>query len=236
VIWPFGRGGAAARPRPRLSVCVIAQDRAEELAGLLDNLRGVGDEVVVVDGGSRDATPEVARAAGARLVEHPWPGHWGAQKNVAYEAATGDWILNVDTDERVGERLRARLPELVASRRHAFYRLPMYWVVAKGPLRYVRSPQHYPCHVPRLLRNVQEHRYVADGRLHPTYPPEVVRRMKKVHGAHLFHLLFMLRSREAIEARMRAYEAADPGSRATNRKYYPFWDVPHTIELCDEGY
>jgi glycosyltransferase involved in cell wall biosynthesis len=215
---------------------VIAQDRAQELRGLLANIEGVGDEVVVVDGGSGDETREVARSAGARVIESPWPGHWGLQKNVAYDAARGDWILNVDTDERVGERLRARLPELCASRRHAFYRLPMYWVTDLEPLRYLRSPQHYPCPVPRLFRNVPEHRYVADERLHPTFPEDVVRSMKKVRGAHLFHLVFVLNSRAAIEARMRAYEAQDPESRGTNRKYYPYWEIPHSIGLCEERF
>src|SRR5688572_26472510 len=105
MLWPFAR-----RPRARLSVCIVAQDEAAEMPSLLANVHGVADEVIVVDGGSRDATAEIAAAAGARVVRSPWPGHWGAQKNVAFDAASGDWILNIDCDERIGERLRARIP------------------------------------------------------------------------------------------------------------------------------
>jgi glycosyltransferase involved in cell wall biosynthesis len=218
---------------------VIAQDCAADVAELCENLRAVpADEVLVVDGGSRDGTAAVARRAGARVVERPWPGHWGEQKNAAYDLARGDWILNVDADERVGERLCAALPDLVASRRHVFYRVPMYWLAGLDPPRYVRSPQHYPCPVPRLFLNLPEHRYeVGDGRLHPTFPAEVVRRMTKLRGRrapHLFHLLLARATREALEAKMRAYEAQDPASRATNRKYYAFWETPHTVEACAE--
>lgn len=219
-----------------LSACVIAQDAERDLAGLLRNLRGLADEVVVVDGGSRDRTPAVARAAGARVIEHPWPGHWGVQKNVAFDAARGDWILNIDCDERVGDRLRARIPQLIASRWRRFFKLPMYWVVATDPLRYLVTPQHYPCHVPRLFRNIPEHRYVEDGRCHPTYPKEVRRRMWKVRGAHLFHLLFLREDRAALERKMARYEAQDPIARETNEKYYPWWRIPHRIAPCVEGY
>jgi glycosyltransferase involved in cell wall biosynthesis len=227
---------AAPRPRPTLSVCVVAQDEAAHLEELLANVRGLADEVVVVDGGSRDGTREAARAGGARLVEHPWPGHWGAQKNVAFDAARGDWILNLDCDERVGERLAARIPELISSRRRGFYRLPMYWVIEEAPrLRYLRSPDHYPCHVPRLFRNLPAHRYVTgDGLCHPTYPKEVRRRMTKVRGAHLFHLLLARTPRAALEARMARYEAQDPRARATNERYYPYWRIPHTVLDCEE--
>jgi glycosyltransferase involved in cell wall biosynthesis len=230
-MWPFAR-----RPRPRLSVCVVAQDAAADLAELLLNVKDVADEVVVVDGGSRDRTPEVAAAGGARVIRNPWPGHWGIQKNVAFDAATGDWILNLDCDERIGTRLRDRLPALISSRWRSFYRLPMYWVLEERPaLRFVRSRDHYPCHVPRLFRNVPQHRYVIDDLLHPTYPKPVRRGMKKIRGAHLFHLIFARQTREAIEAKMRRYEAQDPRSREVNERYYPYWRIPHTVEVCEEG-
>jgi glycosyltransferase involved in cell wall biosynthesis len=233
VIWPF----RARRARPTLSACIIAQDAARDLEGLLRNLRGLADEVVVVDGGSRDETREIARRAGARVIDRPWPGHWGEQKNAAFDAARGEWILNVDCDERVGDRLRERIPRLIASPRRGFYRLPMYWVIGERPLRYVRTEKHYPCHVPRLFRNVPEHRYVTgDGRLHPTYPEAVVRRMSKVRGAHIFHLIFLREPREAIEAKMARYEAQDPRARETNEKYYPYWRIPHEVRECDESY
>jgi hypothetical protein len=95
-----------------VSACVIARDEEEHLPGCLDSL-AFCDETVVVDGGSRDATVEVARAAGARVLENPWPG-FGAQRNVAIDHATGDWILEIDADERVTPRLREEIETFLA--------------------------------------------------------------------------------------------------------------------------
>jgi (heptosyl)LPS beta-1,4-glucosyltransferase len=96
----------------RLSACIIARD---EQAHLPDCLASVAfcDEIVVVDSGSRDATPVIARAAGARVIDAPWRGY-GAQRNVAADHATGEWILEVDADERVSAELRAEIEAFVA--------------------------------------------------------------------------------------------------------------------------
>ena len=72
------------------------------------------DEIVVVDSGSADATREIARAAGARVVEQDWLG-FGAQRNVAIDHATGDWVLEVDADERVTPALCAEIQAFLAA-------------------------------------------------------------------------------------------------------------------------
>jgi glycosyltransferase involved in cell wall biosynthesis len=92
-------------PRETVSACIIARDEEQRLPGALESVRFC-DEVIVVDSGSRDGTIELARNAGAKVIENPWPG-FGAQRNVAIDNATSDWILEVDADERVTPRLRA---------------------------------------------------------------------------------------------------------------------------------
>lgn len=95
----------------RLSACLIVKD---EEAHLPDCLATVAfcDEIVVVDSGSRDRTVEIARAAGATVIEHPWRG-FAAQRNVALDAAHGEWALEVDADERVTPTLREGIRALV---------------------------------------------------------------------------------------------------------------------------
>lgn len=51
-----------------LSVCLIARDEAHNLPGLVDSVRGLAQEIVVVDTGSTDGTPELAAALGARVL------------------------------------------------------------------------------------------------------------------------------------------------------------------------
>ncbi len=92
-----------------VSACVIAFEEEARLPACLAGL-SFCDEVIVVDSGSRDRTREVAWAAGATVIENPWPGY-SAQRNVALDAASGDWILEVDADERVSPELAAEVRE-----------------------------------------------------------------------------------------------------------------------------
>ncbi len=72
------------------------------------------DEIVVVDSGSVDATREIAEAAGARVIHEAWRG-FGAQKQIAVEAATHDWVLCIDADERVTMPLQAAIRAAMAN-------------------------------------------------------------------------------------------------------------------------
>ena len=103
----------------RISLCMIVRDEAELLPGCLASVRGVVDEIVLVDTGSRDATPELARAAGARVESRVWSADFSAARNAALELASGDWVLVLDADERLREPQTARkaLEEFAA--RHA---------------------------------------------------------------------------------------------------------------------
>ena len=67
---------------------MIVQDEEARLPAALASV-AFCDEVIVVDGGSGDRTMEIARNAGATVVENPWPG-FAAQRNVALDAASGD--------------------------------------------------------------------------------------------------------------------------------------------------
>ncbi|HCF60964.1 MAG TPA: hypothetical protein DFS52_23575 [Myxococcales bacterium] len=96
----------------RLSVTIITKDEERDLPACLASV-AFADEVIVVDAQSSDRTRELARAAGATVFENPWPGY-AAQKRFAMERASGDWVLNLDADERVSPELREALPAALA--------------------------------------------------------------------------------------------------------------------------
>ena len=101
---------------PAISLCMIVRDEAASLPACLASVAGVVDELVVVDTGSRDATAELARRAGARVVEWAWRSDFAAARNRSLEAARGDWALVLDADETLLE------PDLARARLLAFAR------------------------------------------------------------------------------------------------------------------
>lgn len=92
----------------RLSVCVITLNEEEDLPRALNSVRGIADEIVVVDCGSKDDTQEVARKHGARVVVREWT-NFSEQKNAAAAAANNDWIFSLDADEELSSALQSSL-------------------------------------------------------------------------------------------------------------------------------
>jgi glycosyltransferase involved in cell wall biosynthesis len=88
---------------PAITATIITFNEEDRVAEAIASL-SCCDEIIVVDSGSTDRTREIARAAGARVIEHPWEGY-SKQKNFAAEQARNDWILSVDADERLSIEL-----------------------------------------------------------------------------------------------------------------------------------
>lgn len=98
---------AAAGNRPRIAACIITLDEADRIDDCLASL-AFCDEIVVVDSGSTDGTPERAAARGARVLTRAFDGY-RSQKEFAVRAARCDWVLCLDADERVTAALRAAI-------------------------------------------------------------------------------------------------------------------------------
>ncbi len=82
-----------------LSLSMIVRNEQERLGACLDSVKAFTDEMVIVDTGSTDNTIAIAKAAGARVEQIPWPGDFAPARNVALEFVTGDWVLVLDADE-----------------------------------------------------------------------------------------------------------------------------------------
>jgi tetratricopeptide (TPR) repeat protein len=167
---------ACAQPATglRLSLCMIVRDEQEMLPRCLAAVAAAVDEIVIVDTGSTDATIELARSVGARVIERPWTGSFAEARNVSFEAATGDWLMYLDADE-VLVREDAQLLRSLTTRswREAFY---------LSETNYTGAPEDGTAVVHnalRVFRNRPEYRF--EGRLHeqiahrlPVYLPERV--------------------------------------------------------------
>jgi glycosyltransferase involved in cell wall biosynthesis len=106
----------AAAPTLPLTLLVIARNEAAVIGRCLDSVPFAAEKLVV-DSGSTDGTPEVARRH-ARVVHQDWLG-FGPQRNFASTQASHDWILALDADEALSpglvQEMQARLPPLLSS-------------------------------------------------------------------------------------------------------------------------
>lgn len=107
---------ASAVRRMRVSLTMIVRDEEANLPTCLESVAELFDEIIVVDTGSTDRTPEIARSFGARVFDFVWVDDFAAARNAALAPATGDYIFWLDADDRIDEencqRLRALLSGL----------------------------------------------------------------------------------------------------------------------------
>jgi glycosyltransferase involved in cell wall biosynthesis len=145
---PTKTGGAS------LSVTIVAKDEERTVGDVLRSVIDIADEIVFLDSGSTDRTPEIARTFGVRFYEQPWLGY-AEQKNRAIDLATGEWILSLDADEvltsalrdEIRNRLHQRVPEEIAG-----FRIPRVLYIGDTP---VRGGGFYPDAQLRLVRREQ---------------------------------------------------------------------------------
>lgn len=89
---------------PLLSVIIITKNEAHNIEDCLKSV-AFADEIIVFDSGSTDSTVDICRRYTDKVFITDWPGY-GAQKQRALEAATGEWVLSIDADERVTPPLK----------------------------------------------------------------------------------------------------------------------------------
>lgn len=87
--------------KPILSLCLIVKNEKENLPRCLTSVKPYVDEIIIVDTGSEDGTPEIALQYGAKISYFEWCDDFAAARNYAISQATGDWILMLDADEEL---------------------------------------------------------------------------------------------------------------------------------------
>lgn len=110
----FGEGSSGAGA-PLLSVAMIVKDEESHLPDCLASVRGLWDELVVVDTGSQDRTIEIAMAEGARVFSQPWNGDFSFARNRSLEECRGRWIFWIDADDILLPEDRVQIRKLVES-------------------------------------------------------------------------------------------------------------------------
>ena len=90
---------------PKLSAVIITKNEERNIGRCLDSLQDLADDLIVVDSGSTDKTETICIEKGARFVFNEWAGYI-EQKNFANGLAEHQFILSLDADEALSEKLR----------------------------------------------------------------------------------------------------------------------------------
>ncbi len=125
--------------RVPISAVLITRNAASQLAECLASV-AFCDEIIVIDSGSEDATVAIAAGCGARVIQADWRG-FGPQKQFAVEQASHDWVLCIDADERVSERLRESVLAVLSAPTLGAYRFAR---CNRFMGRYLKHGEGYP--------------------------------------------------------------------------------------------
>ncbi|MBM3569449.1 MAG: glycosyltransferase [Alphaproteobacteria bacterium] len=168
-------------PTPRLSALVVAHDEAANLAALLP-LLSPADEVVVVLDRCSDDSRGVAERHGARLVEGAWPIE-GERRNLGIATCGGDWILEVDADERPPAALFEEIRRTIATAAPGYFLVPFDNYIGERLVRHGWGANWGVSAAPRLFS--KDAKSWGNQRIHPKVTLQGPKRFLQTPMVHL---------------------------------------------------
>lgn len=133
----------------KLSVVLAVYNEEANIGRCLGSVKGIADEIVVADESSTDRTVEIAKKYGARVISTDHKANFHITKNMAIDAAKGDWILQLDADEVVSPELASEIKKEISSTKYNGY-----WINRKNWFltRFLTKGGQYPDPTLRLYR------------------------------------------------------------------------------------
>jgi len=138
------------RGRPRVTLAILVRDQEQTLGHAIASAQAIADEIVVRDTGSSDASPEIARSMGARVLCGTWHESFAEARNLLLDSCRTEWILALDADEHLAAG-GDQLERLITTPGATAYRLDI-----DSPIGFGRVET---THAVRLFRRTPRRRY-----------------------------------------------------------------------------
>jgi glycosyltransferase involved in cell wall biosynthesis len=203
--------------RPPVTAVVIAFNEERKIARCLDSVRGLVDDVFVLDSGSTDGTRALCEARGARVEVEPFRGYI-AQKNEALDRARTDWVLSLDADEEVSPELARSVTEALASPAADAYEMNRRSFYCD---RWVRFSGWYPDRKIRLFRRTCGRWTGVDP--HDRFAPGPAAKIARLRGDLLHHYVATRAEHEAKVRRFAAVAARAMLARGESASAAKIW-------------
>lgn len=126
---------------PRLAAIILTKNEEKNIVDCIKSV-SFADEILVIDSGSTDRTGELAKANGAKFVEHPMDADgFAGQRNFALSQTNADWVFYIDADERLIPACVPAIQQIVAEN------LPLLYAVERKNILFGKE-MHYGGHRP----------------------------------------------------------------------------------------
>jgi len=148
----------------KLSFCAVVKDKFSNIKSLIDNVKDLADEIIIVDSGSEKKIVDYEKENADKVFQIPWNNDFAQLRNFAIKHSKGEWILALDSDETMTEQLKNKIKELIENpgKWEGFYfnrihyidephSLKDYWM----HLRLYRRHAHYFGAVHESIKNLQ---------------------------------------------------------------------------------
>jgi glycosyltransferase involved in cell wall biosynthesis len=133
-----------------ISLCMIVKNEEAALPKCLNSVKDFVDEIIVLDTGSSDRTPQIAQQFGAKVYNFQWSNNFSTARNAALKYVTSDWVLVLDADEILTPSIVPQMQSAIQSDEYILINLVRQEVGA------AQSPYSL---VSRLFRNHPEIRF-----------------------------------------------------------------------------
>ncbi len=134
-----------------ISIVLATYNEEKKLPDCLESVKNIADEIVIVDGSSKDNTVQVAKQYGAKVTVTNNPPIFHINKQKAIDKATKEWILQLDGDERVTAELKNEIEDVIKNHSKE---INGYWIPRKNWFlgRYLMKGGQYPDYTLRLYK------------------------------------------------------------------------------------
>jgi len=134
---------------PQFSIVLATFNEEKNIAKCIDSVKDIADEIVIVDGTSSDKTVEIAKEYGARVIVRENPKIFHINKQIAIDAATKDWIIQLDADEHLSKESIREIKDVTRDTK-----FNGFWIPRKNYFlgRFLKKGGQYPDYTLRVYR------------------------------------------------------------------------------------
>ena len=229
-----------------ISLCCIVKNEQQFIADMLLSVKGLADELIVVDTGAEDSTIEIAKDLGASVFSYDWNYDFAAARNFSVSKASRDWILILDADERLEATDHQKILELIAlnkksafflQRRHyvSHYSVPHFRLLdSSDPHVQLGALGYFVTSDLRLFP--REPQVLFEGAVHESAEESAVRQSLEIsHQEIVIHHLGPLLAQERLKQKNYLYLALAKKKLAENPEDWRNWfQVGAELQGCED--